>query len=130
MHKQNGFTLVELMIVVAIIGILVAVAYPSYHIHVQKTKRSDGQIGLLEMADRQERYYLQNNTYAPTTSALYGSAASQYSPEDKYQLTVTSGDANGFVLNAAAQAEQVSDTLCVNMILTQAGGRTPVACWD
>jgi len=128
MLKYKGFTLVELMITVAIVGILAAIALPSYQTYTLKTKRSDAKIGLLQMADSQERYYLQNNSYAATNTLLYGAAVKQ-SPENKYLLTVTSGGATGFVVSAAAQAEQVADTACLTLTYNQAGTKTPAACW-
>ena len=57
MVKQNkGFTLIELMIVVAIIGILAAIAYPSYQEYVRRTKRTDAQADMMELANRLQRY--------------------------------------------------------------------------
>lgn len=60
---SGGFTLIELMIVVAVIGILGAVAYPSYQEFVRKSKRAEGRTALLELLQQQERYMTQNNTY-------------------------------------------------------------------
>ena len=59
MKKQNGFTLIELMIVVAIIGVLSAIAYPSYQSYMKKSARADAKVGLTKLADKQERFYLQ-----------------------------------------------------------------------
>lgn len=64
MLRSKGFTLIELMIVVAIIGILAAIAYPSYQDHVRKTRRSDAQGALMGLANAMERHYTANNTYA------------------------------------------------------------------
>lgn len=67
---STGFTLIELMIVVAIVGILAAIAYPSYQEYVLRGNRSEAQALLNDAAARQERYYTQNNTYADTTAKL------------------------------------------------------------
>ena len=61
MKKTAGFTLIEMMIVVAIIGILAAIAYPSYQEYVLRGNRSEGQALLNDAAARQERYFAQNN---------------------------------------------------------------------
>ena len=128
MFKQNGFTLIELMIVVGIIGILAAVAVPAYQEYVLKTKRTDGQMALMDMADQQERYYSQNSTYAADIASLL--AADQFSPKNFYKLAVTSGNSNGFVLTATAQSDQTGDTGCTTMTYNQAGTKTPADCWD
>ncbi len=70
--KNKGFSLIELMIVLAIIGILSAIGYPSYDSYMKKSRRADGKIALQRMADRQERFYLQNNTYTTATASVGG----------------------------------------------------------
>lgn len=68
-QKNEGFTLIELMIVVAIIGILAAVAYPSYQEYVRKSRRAEGRTALMELLQQQERYMTQNNTYLAISTA-------------------------------------------------------------
>ena len=70
-HRTTGFSLIELLIVVVILGILATIAYPSYSQWVTETRRSDAQSALVELAARQERYFSQCNSY---TSTLTGSA--------------------------------------------------------
>jgi type IV pilus assembly protein PilE len=69
MMKSKGFTLIELMIVVAIVGILAAVAIPSYRNFVLKSHRTDAINGLLDAASRQARFYTAQNTYATSMNA-------------------------------------------------------------
>ena len=78
-HKsQSGFTLIELMIVTAVIAILAAIAYPSYTDSVRKGRRAEGRTALMELMQQQERFMTQRNTYASwsTPGATTGNAAS------------------------------------------------------
>jgi type IV pilus assembly protein PilE len=70
-NKQSGFTLIELMIVVAILGILAAIAYPQYVEYVAKGRRAECRSALLVAAQKMEKFYSNNNTY-PTTRAAAG----------------------------------------------------------
>ena len=71
---QSGFSLIELMIVVAIVAILVSVAYPAYTSSVLKGKRAEGRAALAELMQQQERYLTQNNCYLAFTTAATGIA--------------------------------------------------------
>jgi type IV pilus assembly protein PilE len=99
-NKCRGFTLVELMIVVAIIGILASVAYPSYVHYVKKAQCADGIDSLLFLAGRMEEFYLNTDTYATATVAnatssegLYTLAISGTPTAFVYTLTATPVDA-------------------------------------
>ena len=71
MHKKNkGFTLIEMMIVVAIIAILAAISYPSYQNYVRKTKRLEAQSMLMEIANKLQRYKVVNSTFRPNNVAI------------------------------------------------------------
>ena len=67
-RKQGGFTLIELMIVVAVVAILAGIAYPSYQSAVRKGKRAQGRTAILELLQQQERYMTQNNSYLVFTN--------------------------------------------------------------
>jgi len=75
MAKQRGFTLIELMIAVVVIGILAAIAVPNYQEYMTRSKRTEGMALLQEMAARQERFYAQNNNYV-TNNANIGQLVS------------------------------------------------------
>ncbi len=129
--KTSGFNLIELMIVVAVIGILAGIAYPSYEEQVRKARRTDAQTGLLELATLVEHFYTENNTYAgATTPAAVGGPST--SREGFYTLSITNVSATTFTLNAtpAPGGPQVGDT-CGTLTLTHTNikGPTPDTCW-
>ncbi len=127
MKKNNGFTLIELMIVVAIIGVISAIAFPSYTSYMKKSARADAKVGMSKIADKQERFYLQNNTYTASFAAD-GLNTSNVSEEGYYGYTIASTDlVNGFVVTATAVAgeSQADDTGCTVMTLSSTGIKTP-----
>lgn len=120
-RRRNGFTLIELMVVVAVIGILASIAYPSYTRFMRDARRSDAHSALTRIAALQEKYFSQCSTYTDklggsigaacgsTGSGLgYSSATTPLSPEGHYQLTVAannpddnSAEDNALVLSGA-----------------------------
>lgn len=132
-HFNRGFTLIEVMIVVAIIGILAAIAYPSYDEYVKRGNRTEGQAFLSDVAARQERYFSQNNAYITKTDDVSKLGLSDVnSPTRKYTITVAAGD-GGYLLTAT---QQFNDTKCGNLTLNALGtrGRTGTdktvdECW-
>ncbi|EIJ33726.1 type IV pilin protein [Thiothrix nivea] len=134
---QGGFTLIELMITVAIIGILAAIAYPSYTAQVQKSRRADAQVALLEMTQRQERYFLQGNVYSYAKGVGSNAGELGYganSPENFYTLAIAAtpngcgGTAasrcTGYVATATATGPQVHDESCKTLSIDNRGAKS------
>jgi len=132
--KLKGFTLIELMIVVAILGILAAIAYPSYVDSVRKARRADAQGDLTELASFMERYYTENNRYRTagggavtlpfTQSARTGTAY--------YQITQGNLTDTTYTLTATAQTTGgQNNDMCGDLSISHTGATTPTTagCW-
>lgn len=138
-NKKRGMTLIELMITVAIVGILAAVAYPSYMSHIQKTRRTDGTAKLLEIMSQQERHYSLNNTYVVLSGLSAYADDSVDSDEGHYLITAAACDSGGLGncvnLTAAAQGVQADDAECGDLSYDSRGGEAETGtgtaddCW-
>lgn len=135
--REQGFTLIEVMIVVAIIGIIAAIALPSYQGHMTKTRRADAKSCLVDAAQRQENFFYSNNTYTATMTDLGFAAGTVNCGEDaNYTLTATiAGGGSSYVLTATRANLQAGDAKCGNYTLSSTGvkGVTgslgAAACW-
>ena len=115
-RAREGYTIIELMIVVAIIGVLAAIAFPSYDAYVMRGKRVEGRNALMDAAAREERYYSDNNQYA----ALATAGISSKSENGHYQISIALGGSNqSFTLTAVPQTFQDDD--CGSLTLTNTG---------
>lgn len=132
MRKIVGFTLIELMIVVAIVAILAAVAYPSYQNNIVKSRRADAQAALQGLAQAIERFYTSNGTYVGAGSAGGGGNTtgaptifSAKSPIDGsqtfYNLVIHAADTNSYVLAAEPVGAQAGDGVLVLKATGQRG---------
>lgn len=127
MRGQHGFTLLELMITVAIVAILATIALPSYQEQIRKTHRTDARQELLRLATAQERFYTNCNTYAKTLNGDQtkceglGAALASVDSENGYYKISLAGDGSNYTLTATAQKGQEKDTKCGNLSLTDAG---------
>jgi type IV pilus assembly protein PilE len=139
MQRSRGFTLIEVMIAVAIIGVLAAVAYPSYLGQVRKANRSAAQQFMLDVATREQQMLMDRNGYvavtatanfpnAPTASspglnlAVPDNASANYS----FAVTLTAGPPPGFTITATATGKQVQDG---DLTLKSDGTKSPSSKW-
>jgi len=119
--RASGVTLLELMIVLAIVSILASMAIPGYRQYTIRGHRAEGAMTLMQMAANQEKFYLQNNTYASTNADLgFPGGASEHG---YYALAVNVGNATNFQVQATAQNEQSDDTDCAILAIDETGFR-------
>lgn len=118
--KTQGFTLIELLIVIAIIGILAGIAYPSYIQHTLKAKRSEAQAMLIDLANKQEMFYLDHRKYASNLQTELGFNANPFITDNGYySISTSSANATvGFSLEATAINAQVNDEQCATLTIT------------
>jgi type IV pilus assembly protein PilE len=132
MHRNKlGFSLVELMIATAIIGILAAVAIPNYQQYILRGNRADAKAILMETAQYMERYYTTNNTYVGATLLSAVSPKGASATSKKYDITFSAGPtATSFTLQAETFGGQDNDT-CGDLTLSNTGAQTPTTagCW-
>jgi len=130
---MQGVTLMELMIVVVIISILTAIAYPNYRQFVARAKRNEAKSCLLQVATLQERFYLQNNSYTTDMTNLgFGAAGNNLTDSGTYVCNVTAADANTFTAVATYQKADAEAGKCLTFTLNGQGtkGSAPSAdCW-
>jgi len=137
--ENRGFTLIELMIVVVILGVIVAIAYPSYTRWAMQTRRSDAHRILTTIAALQEKRLSECAAYTATftgniTDCASGGLglASSYSPDGHYEVTLTTSSSTSYNLSAAPVTGglQLQDTKCLaGITLNSLGLKGPTSCW-
>ncbi|MGZ5008108.1 MAG: type IV pilin protein [Methylobacter sp.] len=142
MNKQKAFTLIELMVAVAIIGLLAGIAYPSYKDSVRKSRRADVKSVVLGLANAMERRFTETNSYlgAAAGSADTGAPGIYTVPAataSYYTVTISAATASSYTLSAAPTGAQSTDE-CGTLTLTHTGvkgitgaasGITATYCW-
>jgi len=132
--QQKGFTLIELMVVVVIIGILVGIAYPAYQDNVTRSRRADAQAALQGLAQAMERFYTENGTYAGAAGSsaspvntgapwIFSSKSPIDGSQTFYNLSILSASSSSYVINASPVGAQAGDG---TLVLKSTGRRG----WD
>lgn len=133
-RQQRGFTLIEVMIVAAVVAILGMIAYPSYMDSVRKSRRAEAKSALSDLAARQEQFFNDNKTYADTTAKLNMATTT---PSGYYNLQIAAGAtgtlASSYLMTATATGIQMKDTKCATFTYASSGKKdsTPAGntCW-
>ena len=123
MKRISGFTLIEIMVALAILGIIVVIAVPAFNERVIVARRDDAKQQLLRLQLAQEQFRLENNAYA--TTAELGVPVSDF-----YTYAVAAQSATTYSLTATARGSQTSDeAACQVLSLDQSMTKSPAACW-
>lgn len=133
---MEGFSLLELLIALAITAILIAITIPPYTHHVIKGKRLDGKIALFDLAARLERYYAEQHTYASATLGAHVPTdvlSADTSQQGFYRLSIVNQTNSTFLIQATPIPEKFRDNECGALQLNQLGEKLATGaklnCW-
>jgi type IV pilus assembly protein PilE len=129
MRRNAGFTLIELMITVAVLSILAAIAYPSYQDQVRKSRRAKAQSLLMDIGTRQQQRLLDARNYSASTAGLNVNIPSSVSSHYTITMTAPASTPPTFTATATPKPGQDKDK-CGTLSLNNAGTKTPASgCW-
>ncbi len=130
---MRGVTLLELMIVLVIISILAAIAYPNYREYIIRAKRTEAKAALLQIATQQERFYLQNNSFTQDLLVLGFATTPNFTTDsESYVINVGAADANNFTATATFQLGGDEAAKCLTFQIDGRGAKTSAPdtdCW-
>ncbi len=125
---QLGFTLVELMIVVAIVALLAAIGIPGYQNYAREAKRSDAHNAITTIANLQERFFTENNRYTANPTDLGYASNTPDSNEGFWQMSIPTGTATGYTIQAVPTGNH-TDPDCAAITQNSLGAKSPATCW-
>jgi len=131
-NREKGFSLVEIMVVVAIVSILAALVYPAYTEQTRKTRRGDAYNALQQAAAAQEKYYSTRRQYASFANP-FSSTAALPSPDGFYTITVRANNATrsyDVTATPVATRTQAQDTNCTSLTLSSNGKKTSTGAYN
>jgi type IV pilus assembly protein PilE len=128
MRRGFGFTLIELVIALAMVAILAAIALPSYASYMRKSARADAQAFVADAANRQQQYLADRRAYASSMAALNVAAPASLTGKYSFSVVATDGPPPTFTITGTATGEQTQDK-CPVIRIDSAGNRTPASCW-
>lgn len=127
-QQSRGFTLIEMMIVVVIVGILAAIAIPNYQQYIRRSHRTAAQAEMMDIANRQKQFLLSNRAYVSKADLESSGYQLPTDLRSRYSYTITVGTDTlpSFVINFTALGAQVADG---DLSLSSAGDKTPPDKW-
>jgi type IV pilus assembly protein PilE len=133
----RGFTLIELVIAMAVFGILVAIAWPNYQDYLIKSRRAAAQSDMLQIQLAMEKWRANRASYrSDATASSAGTATTNTigaigftDTNTYYDFTITGTSSSAYTINAAPQGVQTEDTACGTLTLNQSNVKTPASCW-
>lgn len=141
-RPARGFTLIELMVVISVVAVLGALAVSTYRSYILRTNRTEARMALLAIQVAQEKYFLQNNQYAPDIATVIAAppaglginlTAGGVTSGGNYTISFSAITANTYTLQAVATGNQTKDTAaCLTFTINDQGARTPAdstGCW-
>ena len=126
--RNHGFSLIELMITIVVVGILAAIALPAYTSQLRKSSRAEAQSVLTTAAGNEQQYLLNRRAYASSLRDLGVAAPADLTGKYTFTVAATAGPPPTFTLTATAIGAQASD-VCPTLFIDSAGNRNPPACW-
>jgi type IV pilus assembly protein PilE len=127
--QHRGFTLIDVLITVAIVAILTAIAYPSYQSAIRKSHRAAAESHLADVAQRQQQYLLDQRSYASSVSTLSMTTPATVTPYYTIAVAVAAGPPPSFTASATPIGAQASDLSGQALTISNTGAKGPYGAW-